>query len=139
MKKIALLFLASMILAGCAGSVSPDSSLAGFSVSRTAGSKKAETKAWQVIAGPGTRKGQVNAPTYLAVDTTGNVYVSDTGNHRIVKLSSNGEPLAQWGTWGSGPGQFLSPSGIALDHKGSLYVAESGTSENSRIQKLMFR
>ena len=40
---------------------------------------------------------------FLAVDAQGNVYAVDRYNNRIQKISPNGEPLAQWGTNGSGP------------------------------------
>ncbi|MCL4551944.1 MAG: glycosyltransferase [Candidatus Marsarchaeota archaeon] len=39
----------------------------------------------------------------------GNIYVADTYNHRIQKLSPEGQPLAQWGSQGNGPGQFNLP------------------------------
>jgi sugar lactone lactonase YvrE len=53
----------------------------------------------------------------VAVDEQGNVYVSDGGNYRVQKLSSEGEPLVIWQT-----GQFY-PAGIAVDRKGVIYLA----------------
>ena len=71
--------------------------------------------------------------TYVSVNTEGNLYVSDTGNRRIQKLSPDGTPLAQWGTYGDAPGQFRSPSGIAVDAQGNIFVADL---ETGGIQKL---
>src|SRR5205085_140763 len=78
------------------------------------------------------------------LDPEGDIYVADTGNHCIQKLSPTGEPLAQWGQEGrapgqfglpsgTGPGQFRLPQGVAVDGEGSIYVADT---DNHRIQKL---
>lgn len=84
-------------------------------------------------SGPGQFEFQSSTPVGLAVDPEGNIYVPDTGNDRIQKLSPTGAPLAQWGTAGTGAGQFDWPEGIALDAKGNIYVADT---RNDRIQEL---
>lgn len=77
--------------------------------------------------------GQFDGPTDVAVDAAGNVYVVDSGNHRVQKFDSTGKFLAKWGTRGSAPGQFETPTSIALDSTGRFaYVADKG---NHRIQK----
>jgi hypothetical protein len=63
----------------------------------------------------------------------GNMYVADTFNHRIQKLSPIGRPLASWGSDGSDPGQFSYPTAVALDAQRNIYVADT---DNNRIQKL---
>jgi hypothetical protein len=68
----------------------------------------------------------------VAVNSTGAVYVADTGNHRIQKFTSLGVYAATIGSQGTGDGQFDSPSGIAVDSNGFIYVADTG---NNRIQK----
>jgi sugar lactone lactonase YvrE len=65
------------------------------------------------------------------VDAAGNVYVADTGNHRIQKFSGDGTYLTQWGSHGSGDGQFQYPKGVAI-HAGNVYVTDTG---NHRIQE----
>ncbi len=77
--------------------------------------------------------GQFEFPTDVAVDAAGNVYVVDSGNHRIQKFDSTGKFLAKWGTKGSGDSQFETPVGIALDSTGKFaYVADKF---NHRVQK----
>ena len=45
-------------------------------------------------------------PLGIALDTSGNVYVSDNLNSRIQKFWNNGTFIREWGTFGSGDGQF---------------------------------
>jgi len=59
------------------------------------------------------------------------VYISDTGNKRIVVFDNEGEFLVEFGDVGLGDGQFDEPSGLALDEQGNLYVADTW---NQRIQ-----
>ncbi|MGA2082747.1 MAG: NHL repeat-containing protein [Holophaga sp.] len=81
------------------------------------------------------------APTSVAVDGSGNVYLADTGNHVIRKITQDGVVATLAGTPGQqgsadGPGQsalFNGPNGIAIDTLGNLYVADSG---NSTIRKI---
>jgi DNA-binding beta-propeller fold protein YncE len=80
----------------------------------------------------GAANGQFNGPFGVAVDSSGNVYVTDSGNSRIQKFNSSGTFIIQWGTHGSGNGQFDSPIGIAVDISGNVYVADVN---NNRIQK----
>jgi DNA-binding beta-propeller fold protein YncE len=66
------------------------------------------------------------------VDSSNNVYVTDSGNSRIEKFDSSGNYLTQWGSSGSGNGQFSGPSGVAVDSSGNyIYVTDYS---NSRIQ-----
>lgn len=80
----------------------------------------------------GNGDGQFSFPSGLAVDSLGNVYVADTGNHRIQKFDASGNFLAKWGSEGNGDGQFSNPAGVAVDSLGNVYVADTG---NHRIQK----
>ncbi|MEO8426858.1 MAG: hypothetical protein ABI651_07080, partial [Verrucomicrobiota bacterium] len=80
-------------------------------------------------------------PDRLMVDGSGNVYVSDTGNHTIRKVTSQGEVTTIAGLAGSsgsanGTGsaaRFNGPEGLAMDGAGNLYVADLG---NSTIRKV---
>lgn len=77
---------------------------------------------------------RLNKPAGIAATSTGEVYIADSGNHRIVKLFNPGHNLifnASVGVKGAEPGQFDEPSGIAVDSKGTLYVTDTW---NHRIQ-----
>jgi sugar lactone lactonase YvrE len=82
-----------------------------------------------------------SVPGGIAVDTTGNLYVADTGNNTIRKITSAGVVstfAGTAGTWGSVDGtgsaaSFDTPGGIAVDTSGNLYVADSG---NDLIRKI---
>jgi sugar lactone lactonase YvrE len=76
----------------------------------------------------------------IAVDSTGNVYVGDTDNHRIRKITAAGvvTTFAGSGTAAylddSAPSaRFNSPRGIAIDSAGNVYVADYS---NSKIRKI---
>jgi DNA-binding beta-propeller fold protein YncE len=76
--------------------------------------------------------GQFTNPSGIAVDSSGNVYVTDIGNNRVEKFAGTGGYVAQWGSLGSANGQFNGTTGIAVDSTGNVYVADFG---NNRIQK----
>jgi streptogramin lyase len=78
----------------------------------------------------GSEPGQLKSPWGIAVDSKGDIWVSDLGNNRIEEFSPEGTFLAKIGELGSGSGQLKSPGGIAFDAKGDLWIADTG---NSRI------
>jgi len=65
-------------------------------------------------------------PTDISFDSEGNVYVLDSGNHRIQKFSPDGKFLASIGQQGQGPGEFQYPQSLSLDSKGYLYISDNG-------------
>jgi DNA-binding beta-propeller fold protein YncE len=80
----------------------------------------------------GTDDKTFNRPTDIAFTPSGDFYVSDGyGNSRVVKFSSDGKYLMDWGKRGAKPGEFNTPHSIAVDSKGSVYVSDR---ENNRIQ-----
>ncbi len=89
--------------------------------------------AQDVFGSAGSGEGQLNDPRGIAVDAKGNIYVADTGNHRIEVFGSDGKPIHSIGSLGSGDGQFNEPHGIAVDGQGNIYVADTW---NARVVKL---
>jgi sugar lactone lactonase YvrE len=76
---------------------------------------------------------QLNGPCGLAIDTSGNIWVSDTNNGRIVEFANDGTTiLQQFGSRGSGNGQLAGAEKIAFDRAGNLWVADAG---NNRIEE----
>ncbi len=62
----------------------------------------------------------------VAINSSGEIFLSDIENDWIVKLNSFFEYESVWGSFTSGEGALLDPQGINLDQSGKLYVADSG-------------
>jgi sugar lactone lactonase YvrE len=119
-----------------------------------------ENRIWKVdpagsavgIAGNGSRSfsgdggpavnAQLDSPSDIAVDTSGNVYIADTDNHRIRKIDTAGRitTVAGDGTadFGGDGGPATAawlkwPGGVAVDGTGNVFIADTG---NSRIRKV---
>jgi hypothetical protein len=60
----------------------------------------------------------------MAVDGNGNMYVLDSGNHRIQKFDDEGNYLQTIGKEGQGPGEFENLSAIFLAGDGTFYVTD---------------
>ena len=82
-----------------------------------------------------------NLPNGVAVDGSGALYVTDTTNNSIRKITASGVVSTLAGTPGvsgyadgTGAGAlFNHPTGVALDGSGNIYVADTG---NSTIRKI---
>jgi len=99
------------------------------------------------LGGPGHVDGigaaaRFNHPTGIATDGAGNVYVADSNNAVIRKITASGEVSTLAGTAGlfgsaDGPAaeaRFNQPLGVAVDESGNVYVADTG---NHNIRKIM--
>src|SRR6266542_1179886 len=127
---------------------------AGFLAFAGAASASAETPklayAFSHLAGPLGGPGNVDgvgllarfrSPGGVAVDSTGTVYVADSGNHTIRKITSAGVVTTLAGTAGQtgradGAGaaaRFNSPEDVAVDSAGNVYVADM---ESHTIRKI---
>ncbi len=86
---------------------------------------------------------QLSLPTALALDSSGNLYIADTGNHRIRKLNLTTSLITTIAGNGSqgysgdhGPATSAaidSPTGIALDASSNLYLADT---HNHRVREI---
>ena len=72
-------------------------------------------------------------PEDIVFDDEGNIYVLDSGNHRIQKFNPDYEYITTLGRQGQGPGEFYLPSALDIDKKNYLYVSDP---QNKRIQIL---
>jgi sugar lactone lactonase YvrE len=72
-----------------------------------------------------TSPGDFGAPQCVAVDSDGNVYVTDTLNNRVEIFDAEGNFISQFGKAGDGPGYFARPKGIAVDGDGHIWVADA--------------
>ncbi len=82
-----------------------------------------------------------NTPSGVTVDSAGNVYVADSGNHAIRKITAAGvvttfagSPSAGGSTDGTGTAaRFNEPHGIAADPSGNLYVSDTALNTVRKI------
>ena len=88
----------------------------------------ARPQPWRLCRG--AAPGQFNSPWSVAISSTDEVFVADSGNHRIQLFRLDGSFVRSWGSRGSAPGQFVLPAGVAV-HGDLVLVSDAG---NHRIQ-----
>src|SRR6185436_2472468 len=65
------------------------------------------------------------SPDDIVISSKGDLYIADSGNRRIVRLTAEGRYLSEWG------GEFKLCHGLAIDSRDHIYVADRG---NNRVQ-----
>jgi len=85
----------------------------------------------------------LSAPRGVAVDDNGNIFIADTGNHRIRQITPDGVIHSIAGQNGAGfagdgglatSARLNTPGGLFLDGSGALYVADTN---NNRVRRLV--
>jgi uncharacterized protein (TIGR03437 family) len=79
---------------------------------------------------------QLNQPTAVVVDSSGNIYIADAGNHRVRKISNGTiSTFAGNGTAGymgdgaaASAAELNNPVGLGLDFSGNLFIADAANS-----------
>ena len=82
-----------------------------------------ELKSFSSFGGSGSGAGQLEKPAGVAVDSSGNVWVADTGHDRVQEFNSKGEFVREFDS----EGRENSPRGIAVSAAGDVYVADYST------------
>ena len=105
------------------------------------GSTVAYTVAAKVVIAPvykskfgsfGTGSGQFKYPHGAALDSSGNLWVADTGNNRVSEFTAAGSFIRQFGTAGTSNGQFNEPMDVAVTPEGNIWVTDA---LNHRVQE----
>jgi len=79
---------------------------------------------------PGTPSEE--GPTDLAISSTGDLFISDGYEHRVVrKYTAAGEQIMEWGEEGEGPGQFKLVHSVRIDEQDKVWICDRA---NRRIQ-----
>ncbi len=84
------------------------------------------------FGGPGQEPGRMDGPRALSADPSGNLYVADTGNHRIQKFDGAGNVLAAIGGFGWGRERFNDPVSVWAGNGLDVFVADH---DNGRIER----
>jgi sugar lactone lactonase YvrE len=129
--------------------------LAGVAGAQTAGSANpadpANPPVISTTAGTGTAgcstsgtatSAQLNQPTGVAEDLTGNIYVADTSCNRVLEVTTAGQltTIAGNGSFGFGGdggqaknAQLAAPTGVAVDGAGNVFIADT---DNNRVRRV---
>ena len=79
----------------------------------------------QSIGKEGSKDGELFYPSNLELGPEGHLYISETGNYRVQKVTQSGKFLQTFGKVGMGLGNFARPKGIAVDRDGRIYVVDA--------------
>jgi DNA-binding beta-propeller fold protein YncE len=86
-------------------------------------------KKLRAISTASTKDDTLNAPNAVALDSDQNIYVSDTGNQRLVVYDKNGKfiRIINGSTDGKGDSKFVNPRGIGVEPDGTLLMVDNMT------------
>lgn len=100
-----------------------------------------------IVGSPGSSTANtLNTPSGITIDTSGNIYISDTQNHCIRRLDPSGNLTIIAGTGVAGyvngassVAQFNGPTAIAVDVEGNLYVADTNNNAIRVLPRIVKR
>ncbi len=113
-----------VVATSAAGSTSSTSNVSGTISGREESSNAGPTYVAQFAAG-GSGAGEISSPWGMATDSSGDVWIADSGNNRVEEFSAEGSYMRKFGTNGPEPGQFKYPEGIAVEPSGTVVVSDS--------------
>lgn len=75
----------------------------------------------------GQGQGQFASPAGMTFDA-GHLYVADTSNNRVLKMTADGDFVSQFGSgvYGYGIGEFANPYDVSVDDDGNVYLVGGG-------------
>jgi streptogramin lyase len=76
--------------------------------------------------------GELGHPEGIAVDSHGDVWISNTYRASVDEFNGTGEYIKTIGSEGSGPGQLEEPEGLAVDSSGNVWVTDWS---NDRVEE----
>jgi sugar lactone lactonase YvrE len=137
----------SVVLAWGDSQVSTNTNFTAATLAVTSTSRMLDLATVRTLAGNGIQgasdgQAQLSSffnPSGISVDANENVYVADTNNHRIRKISQGVTSTFAGSTSGFADGtgvmaKFNFPQGVAIDLAGNVYVADTN---NNRIRKIL--
>ena len=133
MKRTVLLLLSMCLLIACGGGAEPSAELTptpGPTQIPTIEATMTPEQPFEIKLSEDSMKD----PYGVAVNSLGNIYVSDAGKDRVLIFDVDGNLLAKWDKKGSGDGEFktLGFGGLAIDVNDNVFVVDN---ENHRVQK----
>lgn len=81
---------------------------------------------------PGYNGGGLSTPTSIAIDGSGNVWITNESNS-ITEFDSSGTPISDTGYVGGAGGSLNTPSSIAIDISGNLWIANSNSNTVTEV------
>ncbi len=73
----------------------------------------------------GAESSVLDRPVSDAIDSSGNIWIADWANNRIVKFSPTGTVIGAYGSYGSESGEMIDPWGISINRNtGNVYVTD---------------
>ena len=115
--------------------VDPDSTRFGVTQSAApqplVGPAPRRLKPVEVFGSRGSTAGEFNFPAGMAIDNTGILWIADSYNHRLQRITPDGG-VSVVGTRGLGRGQFMMPMDVAVDEARAFYVVDQAA---HRVQK----